>query len=300
MSNTSLSKRLCRSIWFAGFTAAAGTAGLHSCADQPKPHCTTFPASAGTYAMRLVPMGEEDETAPGVCDALETGYNGNPEVGINPYFEKGSDQQPDYSRGSIGIQTAELGTLLSRAESSDVTDTAGGKPYALGKFTTGEPDDEGFCRVPELSTVHLVLDTAPAIPDDPETEEEDGVPEQPAVDIELRWSSVELYVSPALLGTQFTAELTDIRTDAAGESCTRRFRVLGLAPAVPCFAVDGEGAPVMDDEGNLTADESQCSPLPPPDQDRALGSGISVGVAYRCDPDSFYCVLSKDTLPSVE
>jgi hypothetical protein len=64
--------------------------------------------------------------------------------------------------------------------------------------------------------------------------------------------------------------------------------------------VDEEGAPVMNDDGNLMVDESLCSPEPPPGQDRALGSGISIGVAYRCDPESFYCVVSKDTLPSVE
>jgi hypothetical protein len=289
-----------RSFWCAGFVVLAGSASMHSCIDQPKPHCTSFPAASGTYAMRVEKLSQQ-ESAEGTCEALGVDpYFSSPEVGITPYFAKGSDGQPDYLQGSVGIQTAEIGDLIARAELSEVKSSGSGKPYALGKFSSGEPDDEGFCKVPELSAAHLVLPAAPEIPDDPDTEVPDGVPEQPAIDIELRWSDVELYVTPAILGTQFTAQLTDTRKDPAGESCTVKYRVLGLAPAVPCSKLDDKGEPVKDDAGKMMTDESLCAPLPPPGQDRALGSGISVGVAYRCDPQSFYCVLRKDKLPSVE
>jgi hypothetical protein len=250
--------------------------------------------------MRLVEKDRE-ESADGVCDEVgNDAYRGNPELGITPYFERGADGQPDYGKGSIGVKTAEFGELLARAEMAGIDNSADEKPYALGDFSGPEPDDAGFCSVPELSTAHIVLEEAPAVPDDPDTEEDESVPGQPAVDVELRWSDVQVYVDAALLGTQVSAELTDTRRNEAGETCTVKYRVLALAPAVPCMKLDEEGAPETDDSGNFMTDESQCDPEPASGQDRRLGSGISVGVAYRCDPESFYCVLKEDTLPSVE
>ena len=66
-------------VWLAGAAIVApGLAVLHSCVDQPKPHCTTFPASAGAYAMRLIEEDRE-ESADGVCDEVgNDSYNSNP------------------------------------------------------------------------------------------------------------------------------------------------------------------------------------------------------------------------------
>ncbi|MET0384444.1 MAG: hypothetical protein ABW321_00725 [Polyangiales bacterium] len=274
--------------------SAWSAAALSGCADQPKPNCITFPDA---YALKFF---EEDRD--GACEGTAPPFGGDPRVGVVSYYEQDDKKQPDYRLGSIAIQSAEFGNALAAAEGAEIENSArDGERFALGAFTAGEPDDAEFCSVPELAPAHLVLDEVPAVPDDPETEEDDSVPGQPALDIRLEWSNVQVYVTPASVGTQLSADLVDARTTPDGETCTIRYRVLALAPAVDCKERDKDtGEPILNDDGSFRPDSTWCDSEPDPSKNRFLGSGISADAATTCDPETFYCVVSGDSVPSLK
>jgi hypothetical protein len=269
---------------------------LCSC-DQPDPGCIT---TTNAFAVKLITMGEPVESAPGACTGFgPSGFNALPEIGVSPYFAIGSDGQPDYDRGSIAIQTAEIGTFFYTAQGFDVGNAVDGEIYSLGAFASPKPDANNFCTVPELSPTRVVLPELAAIPDDPTTEDDTPFSGQPPVDATLEWSDVRVYVTADTFGTQLEAALVDTRINEAGESCTYTYRALGLAPAVACGATDAEGAPLFNDDGSPVLAPELCEPEADLAAGRPLGSGISPSARYECDPISAFCVIQGTTVPAL-
>lgn len=277
------------------FLAAAALGG---CSDQPKPGCIS---TTNPFAVKLITVGQPLESAPGACTGFgPDGFNALPEIGISPYYERGSDGQPNYDRGSIAIQTAEIGGIFYTAQGFDVANAVAGNIYSLGSFTSAEPGDDNFCNVPELSETRLVLPALAEIPDDPATEDADeSFPGQPAVDATLAWSDVRIYVTADTFGTQMEGNLVDTRVGADGATCTYTYRALGLAPAVACGATDADGAPLFDPAGLPVLAPELCDPEADPANGRPTGSGISPSARYECDPVTAFCVVEGDTVPAL-
>jgi hypothetical protein len=277
---------------------ASGIAALASCAEQPPPDCRVL---STPYAAKWIEL-DLQESASGACAAIGGGgYDSDPTLGASTYWEPNAKGQPDYARSAIALRTAEFAALIAGAAELGVTDTATDRTqYAFGKFATPTPDAADMCHVPQLSPAHLVLDPLPAVPDDPETPDSDeSTPAQPAVDIELQWSNVNVYVTAAVLGSQFSAELTDTRR-SEGQVCSIHYRVLALAPAVSCKKLLPDGKTVdRNPDGTFKPDESLCDPNPDPANQRATGSGIVEGADYMCDSTSFYCVIRGDSVPAL-
>lgn len=282
-----------------GAVLLAATLGLCTqCIDQPAPQCIT---STQPFAVRLTEL-ERRESTPGSCDDFGVdSFDADPEVGVSPYYARDAKGQPDYDRGSIAIQTTEVGDLVFTADAFGVENMASdGARYSFGAFSAKSPDDAGYCYVPELSPTHVVLPELPPVPDDPDTEEDDSFPGQPAVDLRLEWSKFRTYVSAASYGTQFDAELRDTRTTPDGATCTIVYRAVGLSPAVPCMAFDPDtGEPIVDDAGAYVLDPSACDPLADPAHDRPTGSGIAPGTRYVCDPATAFCLLDATSVPAL-
>jgi len=274
-------------------------AALSACGDQPKPGCI---ATTNPFAIRLITVDEAEESAAGACTGFgPDGFNADPEIGISPYYARGSDGQPDYNHGSIAIQTAEIGSVFYTARDFDVGNAVDGNIYSLGNFASAEPGDDNFCNVPELSPTRLVLPEIAEIPDDPATEDADeSFPGQPPVDATLAWSNVRIYVTADTFGTQMDGDLVDTRINAAGETCTYTYRALGLAPAVSCQALDDMDTPLFNDDGSPTLAPELCDTEADLANGRPVGSGISPSARFVCDPVTAFCLVEGDTIPALK
>jgi hypothetical protein len=271
-----------------------------SACDQPKPNCNTvsFPYA---YAAKLMELSR-DESDDGACSGFgPQSFYVDPELGYTPYFARDSSGQPDYARASLAVQSAELGALREAADAMGVENQAtDGKLYSLGDFTSGVPDSANLCHVPSLSPTHLVLDALPAVPDDPTTDEDDSVPAQPAVDIRLEWSNVDLYTVADAVGTQIQANLVDTRQTDSGATCTINYKVLSLAPSVACRMQDDDGNDLQNDDGTYVTDPGACDPEANPAEMRYSGSGLGDSVRFVCDPMIGFCVLDGDSVPALK
>lgn len=283
-------------------TLALGTvaSGLVNCADEPKPYCLVSPIG---FAVKLIEKGRQ-ESSPGACDNFgPSGFNADPEVGLEPFYQQDANGNSDYLNGSIGIQTAEVGSLFFTAKDSGIENAAkNGNVYSLGKFANSRADANDLCHVPTLSPTHVVLAEIPPTPDDPATPDDDeSDPGQPAVDITLEWSNVDIYVSPANYGTQFQADLLDTRVTDAGDTCAITYRAVGLAPAVPCGALDADGNPLPpNSDGSPQLDPTDCDPIANPANGHEVGSGITVNTDYECNPVTAYCAIKGDSIPAIK
>ena len=279
---------------------AAGLAALclGSCVDQPATTCVTTTAG---FAVKLLESARV-ESVPGACSTFgPDAFNADPEVGISPYYLRGSNGQPDYERGSIAIQTAELGSLVYTAEGFSVPNGTGGQLYSRGDFSASRPDDDNFCSVPTLSNTRVVLPALDPVMDDPATEDVDeSFPGQAAVDATLAWSNFRVYITADIFGTQMEADLTDTRVTPTGDSCTISYRALGIAPAVSCWALDPEsGDPLSNADGTPQLDPGLCDPDANPDEGRFYGSGLSPSARFSCDPVTAFCLVDGDTIPAL-
>jgi hypothetical protein len=272
---------------------------IAGCGDQPKTNCLT---STAPYAMKLVEK-TRTESVPGACaDFGPAAFNVDPEVGFTSYYPKDSKGQPDYAKGSLGIQTTEIGNLIGTADGYMVENTAtDGTRFSLGAYTVTEPNASNLCPVPTLSATHVVLAEVPAVVDDPTTPDVDETfAGQPAVDARLEWSNVLVYLTAASFGTQVQADLVDTRKTPMGDTCAITYRTVSMAPAVSCAALDDKGDPLKNVDGTPTLDPTLCDPEANPDLMRYTGSGISPNTKYICDPDSAYCVLDGETVPALK
>jgi len=270
-----------------GLVVAACFAG---CGDQPKTNCLT---STSSYAMKLVEKART-ESVPGACTGFgPAAFNVDPEVGFTSYYPKDSKGQPDYAKGSLAIQTTEIGNLVFAADGYGVENTAAdGTRFSLGAYSVTEPNASDLCPVPTLTSTHVVLAELPPV-------EADKFTGQPAVDVKLEWSNVLVYLTAASFGTQVQADLVDTRKTPGGDTCTINYRTVSMAPAVPCAALDDNGDPLSNPDGTPMLDVTACDPLANPALMRYTGSGISPNTKYICDPDSAYCVLDGETVPAL-
>jgi hypothetical protein len=271
---------------------------LGACVDQPKPHCI---ATTNAFAVKLIEL-QRAESAAGACMGFgPDGFNADPEVGLSPYFQRAGDGQPDYDRGSLAVQTAELGSFFYTAEGLGVANAApDGQIYSLGDFATAEPDDDNFCTVPTLSPTRLVLPEIAAVSDDPATADVDeSVPGQAAVDAALDWSNVRVYVTAETYGTQMDGEVLDTRVTPTGDSCAITYRAVGLSPAIPCAALDPDGAPLLNADGSFQLDPAACEPEANLAEGRPTGSGISASARYECNPVTAFCMIEGETIPAL-
>jgi hypothetical protein len=197
---------------------ALSIASSMGCGNQPKVNCQT---STAPFAMRLIVQGTPQESTPGACANFGPAtFNSDPEVGFITYFAQDAKGQPDYSKGSVAVQTTEIGNLaFTGPDGADANTATDGKRYSLGAFDVIEPDANDICTAPTLAPTHLAL---PAVPDDPTTTAVDE--SAPPVDIRLVWSNVRVYVTAASFGTQIQADLVDTRRTPAGIPARRPTR----------------------------------------------------------------------------
>jgi hypothetical protein len=280
----------------------AACLALADCADEPKPYCIT---SSSSYAVKLLPQGVPVESTPGACDTFgPASFNADPEAGFESYFAKDDKGQPDYSQGSLAVQTTEVATLLQTAQGLGFDNTAtDGSVYSLGPYATAQVDDANFCTVPTLSATHVVLAAIPPSADM-------TFPGQPAVDIRLVWSNVQVYVTAGTIGTQVQADLVDTRLTPTGDSCTFTYKAVALAPAVSCACASGDtmavcnpdamGNPTPNPDGSIPLDPTLCDPNPNPSIGRFLGSGIGPATSYTCDTTLGWCTIKGDTVPALQ
>jgi hypothetical protein len=282
-------------------TSALGilASGLVNCADEPKPYCLVSPLN---FSVKLIEK-DRQESVPGACDAFgPASFNANAVVGLVPFYPQDSKGNSDYLNGSVGIQTAEVGTVFFTARDAGIDNTAkDGQVYSFGKFASGRTDDNDLCHVPTLSPTHVVVAAVPDTPNDPTTPDVDeSAPGQPAADITLVWSNIDIYVSPANYGTQFQADLLDTRVNDAGEKCSITYKAVGLSPAVLCIITDADGNPVLNDDGSKQFDPTLCDPIANPANGHESGSGITVNTDYECNLTTTYCAIKGDSIPAIK
>lgn len=197
--------------------------------------------------------------------------------GVNSYNYPTSDgKRPDLSRGSVAIQAEALGVLVDDAEIrlGELPDPAN-KPYAKGDWSGGEPVG-GVCTLPTMSDAVQNLPALEAVPDDPETPDDDeSLPAEPAKAFKYAWSNVQFTVSPAATGTAFLGTL-----EYTKDGCTATYEAWGLYPAV--FCGDAEGNPI----------DKFCEAEADPENGFPLGSGINPDFKVHCDPDLLLCMLT--------
>jgi len=279
--------------------ALLAVAAAAACTEQPDPVCVT---TVAPFAFKLVATGAPVESTPGACtDFGPTNFYADPEVGVAPFFTRGSNGQPDYDHGSIAIQTAEIGLLSQTAEAYGVLNSAAeGAIFSRGDFTDGHVDSNNFCSVPTLTPTRLVLAAVDPIADDPATEDADeSFPGQAAVDATLAWSNLRVYITPDIFGTQIDADLVDTRLTPAGDSCEYSYRAYGIAPAAYCGVTDDTGAQLFNDDGTPQVDPALCESEADPAAGRYTGSGLSPAAAFFCDPVSAYCLLEGEAVPAL-
>jgi hypothetical protein len=320
-------------------TLGLGALGLVSCS-TPKPECTvaattTIPVGLSgvmAFAVRYVPDGGAS------CPEMLMGDV----VGMQAYHPASAEdpQLRDFGKTSVAIRTQSHGELTWMNEDFGFP-TDQDQPNAIGDFTAVEPDANDICQVPTVSEARVVFPGA-EIPIDTEipcmTDQDctdggaDGAtctpldPMDPMAgntcivldiyaptDLAYRWSNVQVYVTAAALGTQFTADV-----EVTLNGCTAKYKAVGMWPAVDCT-----GITEFDADGNPTATgplDEYCHPQADPTNPRnprPYGSGISPDFGpVVCDANfapisvvnQYYggtiahprCTLGVDTIPSLE
>lgn len=271
---------------------------------QPEAECTVGSASAAGYAAKFT-FVDGDQNSP--CGSIP-----GDTIGLQQYNHADGDV-PDNSVKYLAIQTEYLGHLFQGAVEPDPDETH--KPYALGAFSSTEPDGNDLCTVPTLSPARLSLNEVPG--------EGGGTPdpEQTAVDLIYEWSNVNLYVTAALPGNQLQATLKYTE-----DGCSATYNVVALWPAIGCEklaffrSVDPEMSPCepavsMANCAACAPSEEGCEALPTgepeeklcddqPDREEqyqlATGSGIAPDLEVVCDPKLLMCVLNSMTIPKIK
>lgn len=267
--------------WLIGAVALASAGSFIACS-QAAVQCTVGHAGAPVnlgnglvngYAAKFVAQG----TAPACAQKGDI-------VGFESYHEQSAteDKQPDYAKPTIiALQAAALADLASAkgsprdeaGEDPGVEDTnAEHKLFGLGPFGTLEPDTTSICVVPKVTTAEQDFPARDAI-----AGMGGGMPEipaEPATKVSYEWTNLKMFVTAAVPGTQFTADLHYTQ-----DTCTVDYKVIGSWPAVPC------------DDGAGVAVDALCCPEADPNGGRPTGSGINPDFPMKCDPDLLLCVL---------
>ena len=194
--------------------------------------------------------------------------------------------EPDFTKTSVAVKTDGLGQLIKAKVARKATDASmDHKAYAYGEFQTSTPDDNGICKVSNLKPAEQDIPKAEAVPPDPDDPDDMGKPEQPPVSVKQEWKNLEVYVTSAAPGTQFSGDLTYTQ-----DSCTMEYHVVGLWPVVGCDALTE-----AEDDYVGMPDDTKCCPNADPAVGRITGSGINPDFPVKCDPTLLICVLdTKD------
>jgi hypothetical protein len=132
----------------------------------------------------------------------------------------------------------------------------------------------------------------------------------PPADVKYEWSNVQIYVTAATVGTQFSA---DLKLTVNTSACT--YKAVGMWPAVDCGVHDPDTFAVTG------TDDAFCNPDADAANGRPVGSGISPdfgpvicdsGIALLPVVDDYYtnvaqgfplsvprCALDTDTIPAL-
>jgi hypothetical protein len=255
-----------RSLSSLRLLAALAALQLTCTTDQPKVPCTT---AHGAFSVKYTLMAP----VAGACGTLTAGL-----VGVQPYSRTGPDGQAVFDRPPVALKADEVGNLLAKYKQTvDPT-----KTYSKGDFMTLEPGTDGFCQLGPSNAAELNLAAVPAGVDAMGM----PTPALPPVQVRYEWSNVRFYVSPSILGTQFSAELAYTKN-----GCQARYTVRGVYPSVSC------GEEVMDPVTKMTSvvkNANLCSPCADPSMGRAMGSGLNPDFAIECDNDSLLCLTTMD------
>ncbi len=249
-------------------------ASLAACT-QPRVPCTS---AHGTFSVQYT-LKKGDADSP--CGGKTTEV-----LGLQSYFAGGGpDNKQQYDKGSIALRPENLGLLLERAQGyADeimMPITPEPQPNAEGKFTSGQPLDDDFCEIDELTPAKVTLPLVPAVEDDPETPDEDeSVPEQPAIELAYEFSNLRFLVTADAQGTQFTADLKYTE-----DGCEAEYEVVGMYPVVGCTN-DKECLCLPPAEDATKEEKAQCLP-----------TGINPDFAVKCfiEPmqEAGVCVLAE-------
>jgi hypothetical protein len=258
-----------------GLGAVLGTINCSS--EQPSIKCQT--AHGGFSVKYTLVNGTGD------CAMLTGGV-----VGVHTYARAPGDKSADWAnwdKPPIAIRPDEVGALLDEYG----TDLDPTKLYARGEFTDDVPPADGFCKVGTMNPINMALpETQPPTPM--------GMPmppKLPAKSVGYEWTDVKFYVSPSVIGTQFTAKLKYTLN-----GCTANYTVTGLYPSVGCeqtMTVTGPDGKAME-TGTGKPNQSACEPCADPSMGRPQGSGIVPDIEVTCDPQVLLC-LPKNAAPSL-
>lgn len=239
----------------------------------------TCSSAHGDFAVKLTLVSGDNAE----CNGLIGGW-----YGVQTYNQPRSDGRPNAKDSTLAIKSEDLGYMIDDyiARVGEVPDEVN-PPYALGPFTGGQPKDD-LCVVPTLAPAKQAfpaMEAVPAVPDDPATQENESVPELPAEDamtVEYAWGDMRFIVTPSIIGTVFTANLTYKVND-----CTAEYQAVGLFPAVYCG----------DDDGNPVDD--LCAPEANAELGIPYGSGINPDFRndIKCHPDLLLCMFEDGKLP---
>lgn len=182
------------------------------------------------------------------------------EVGLDTFISY-PDNEPDFSQPDLSMKPLALALAVAEAESRS-GEAITSPLYSIGQHATEYPDGGDFCSVPQLTTTAVSLPALEAVPDDPETEEDESLPAVEARDISYEWSDVRLY-------TTFTAQATQVIASLryTENGCTATYTARGLFPYVPC-----------------SSDEDCNDPA----------SSINPDFSTRCSAELGACILAGD------
>jgi hypothetical protein len=266
-----------------GWIVALATLGhaAMSCS-QPKPECQTALASTGDgYAVTYIAKS----TPAAGCEA---GVLTSEVIGMEQYHPATADGTTyDPEKSTVAVQSD---SLQVQSVSRDPDPNPDHHVWSLGAFDSVTPDANDICKVTTF-TVNAEQDFPAMAGTGGTGGGGTGTPPVPAQNIGYKWSNMKVYVTAAAPGTQFEADLT-YTTTVNGNSCTYEYHAVGLWPGVTCYKRDDTDSPVLDENGNMIADDSLCSPCANPDAGFPIASGISPDFPTRCDPTLFACVLA--------
>jgi hypothetical protein len=290
----------------ATMVALAATWASTGC-EQPDIDCR---AARGDFAVKFTQIE-------GDCGGLTVGF-----VGLESFHPSADGETQDYGQVNLAIQSEAIGNLM---QGFGPDPDPNHKPYGLGTFAATEPSGD-VCTVPTFSPAQYTLEEIPGeggmggaggagggeggagtggaeggaggmggaaggaggaaggaggMCPDPGPD-----PGFPATDIQMQWSNVRVYVTPAAPGTQFTAELAYSET-VDGVSCSSKYKLVGLWPVVDC------GIYEFDECDNLisaTPNEAAChlDPANAPPGSVVINPDFNV----TCDPDLLVCVVA--------
>ena len=265
----------------AGMLAVGAVAGsLNACSGKnPPPPCNV---GHGDYAAKYTYV-EGSKTGTGTCDTLH-----GEAIVIDKYY-------PTDGGDSLVAMQPEAAMALG------LTPVEGSNLFNIGNLESEQPTPESFCNLVNMKGADTLLTPAPV-----ELLEDGGVPDGSGIDlsqgtvsegedggyvfqpndvpVKYEFSNVKFWViGAAPAAQQFTADLK--YTEG---SCSAKYKVVGMYPAVHCMGQDADGNPV--------ADDSLCSPFEDYDAGRLFGSGIFYQFDTFCDANTGYCQLKADTI----